>query len=100
MQPLSRNLLQVNLWISNVSAACESSWARTVHRFGLALDWGSLANPSASKRDLVPGIRHRSGPVGNPQTKLILDCFREMSGSAVTCALRDSLRRPGSHTTT
>ena len=49
MQPSSRNLLELNLWISNVSAACESSWQGTLHRFGLAVNWGGLANLSEFK---------------------------------------------------
>ena len=44
MQPPPRNLTKLNLWISNVSAARESSWATDPARFRLAADWGGLAN--------------------------------------------------------
>jgi hypothetical protein len=48
MQPSSRNLLEVNLWISIVSAAAESSWARNPSPVQLTVAWHGWSQPSES----------------------------------------------------
>ena len=45
MQRSLRNLLEVNLWISNVSAAWEGSWARAFAGSGLSVDQGGQSQP-------------------------------------------------------